>query len=324
MPDRRHWTVGADEHGARLDRWLTDTAGELSRARLQALIREGRLTIGGAVVTEPNYRVKRGDDVTLDIPPPAPLDLAPEQRALEIVFEDEHLLVLIKPAGLVVHPAPGHDKGTLVHALLAHCGDSLSGIGGVQRPGIIHRIDKDVSGLLVVAKHDKAHMGLAGQFTVHSVERSYQAIVYGRPTPPNGQIDRPIGRHPKDRKRQAIVASGKRALTDYRLLEQSTTLSRLLCTLHTGRTHQIRVHLAGLGTALVGDTLYRPRRKPKLPGALDEAVGKLDRIALHAAVLGFDHPVSGERHRYEAPCPPEIDALMVLACAGSADGSVPV
>jgi len=253
MPDRRHWTVGADDHGTRLDRWLADTACELSRARLQALIRDGHLAIGGTVVTEPNYRVKHGDRVALEVPPPVPLALAPERRRLEIVFEDEHLLVLVKPAGLVVHPAPGHAQGTLVQALLAHCGESLSGIGGVQRPGIVHRIDKDVSGLLVVAKHDRAHLGLAGQFTVHSVERSYQAIVYGRPMPTHGRIERPIGRHPKDRKRQAVVVSGKHAVTDYRLLAQGEGVSRLLCTLHTGRTHQIRVHLASLGTPLVGD-----------------------------------------------------------------------
>jgi 23S rRNA pseudouridine1911/1915/1917 synthase len=313
-PDAALVEIREGEAGRRLDTVLAERLGDLSRSRLQALLREGHLSLGDEVVTEGKRRVKPGERYSLVVPPPAPSVLAPEERPLDIVFEDDDLLVVDKPAGLVVHPAAGHDTGTLVHALLAHCGPSLSGIGGVQRPGIVHRIDKDVSGLLVVAKHDRVHQGLAGQFTVHSVDRRYEALVYGLPAHPEGVIDQPIARHPTDRKRMAIVAGGKRAVTRYRLLEAAGTLiARLELELETGRTHQIRVHLASLGHPLVGDRIYRPRRKPALPQALAQGIEGLDRVALHARVLGFTHPRTGEKLRFESAPPAIFDRLLELA-----------
>ena len=214
------------------------------------------------------------------------------------------------PAGLVVHPAPGHAGGTLVNALLAHCAGSLSGIGGVLRPGIVHRLDKDVSGLLVVAKHDRAHIGLAAQFSVHRIERAYQAIAWGVPPHRSGSVDRPIGRHPKDRKRMAVVEGGKRALSHYRMLEAFGALAaRLEVTLATGRTHQIRVHLGALGLGIIGDPVYRPRRRAPIGPALKAWLAAFDRIALHAYRLGFEHPVSGEWRRFERAPPPDFDRL---------------
>ena len=303
-------TTGPDDAGQRLDKFLASRWPELSRARLQDLIEAGEVRRDDAVITEGSSRVKPGQSYALHLPEPRPAIPQAEARPLDVVFEDEHLLLLDKPAGLVVHPAPGHARGTLVNALLAHCADSLSGIGGVLRPGIVHRLDKDVSGLLVVAKHDRAHVGLAAQFSVHRIERAYQAIVWGVPSPPGGSIDRPIGRHPRDRKRMAVVDGGKRALTHYRVQEAFGTLAaRLDLALATGRTHQIRVHLASLGLGIIGDPVYRPRRRPQIGAALLGHLANFERIALHAYRLGFVHPVTGVSCSFELPPPPSLDRL---------------
>jgi 23S rRNA pseudouridine1911/1915/1917 synthase len=303
-------TAGPDDAGQRLDKFLANRWPELSRARLQDLIAAGELRRDDAVITEGSSRVKPGQSYALRVPEPRPALPQAETLPLDVVFEDEHLVVLDKPAGLVVHPAPGHARGTLVNALLAHCADSLSGIGGVLRPGIVHRLDKDVSGLLVVAKHDRAHVGLAAQFSVHRIERRYQAIVWGVPPRPSGSVDRPIGRHPKDRKRMAVVEGGKRALTHYRMAEAFGTLAaRLELALATGRTHQIRVHLAALGLGIIGDPVYRSPRRPRIGAALRRYLTDFERIALHAYRLGFVHPVTGEWRIFERPPPAALDRL---------------
>ena len=303
-------TAGPDDAGQRLDKFLASRLPELSRARLQDLIEAGEVRRGDAVITEGSSRVKPGQSYAVHLPEPRPAAPQAEARPLEVLFEDEHLLVLDKPAGLVVHPAPGHARGTLVNALLAHCAGSLSGIGGVLRPGIVHRLDKDVSGLLVVAKHDRAHIGLAAQFSVHRIERAYEAMVWGVPQRRSGSVDQPIGRHPKERKRMAVVETGKRALTHYRLLEAFGTLAaRLDVALATGRTHQIRVHLAALGLGIVGDPVYRPRRRPQISAALRSYLASFERIALHAYRLGFEHPVSGEWRSFERAPPASFDRL---------------
>jgi 23S rRNA pseudouridine1911/1915/1917 synthase len=303
-------TAGPDDAGQRLDKFLASRLPELSRARLQELIAAGEVACDDAVITEASNRVKPGQTFAVHLPPPRAAAPERENRPLDVLFEDEHLLVLDKPAGMVVHPAPGHARGTLVNALLAHCADSLSGIGGVLRPGIVHRLDKDVSGLMVVAKHDRAHIGLAAQFSVHRIERAYEAIAWGVPARASGSIDRPIGRHPKDRKRMAVVEAGKRALTHYLVLEAFGDLAtRLDVALATGRTHQIRVHLGTLGLGIIGDPVYRPRRRPQPGPALRTILASFGRIALHARRLGFQHPLSGEWQRFDRPPPPAFERL---------------
>lgn len=297
--------AGISDDGARLDRFLAGRLPEVSRSRLQALIRAGQLCQGGREIDEPGHRVKPGDAFALVLPPPKAAAPTPEPHALQIVFEDAHIVVLVKPAGMVVHPAPGHSGGTLVNALIDHCGASLSGIGGVQRPGIVHRLDRDVSGVMVVAKHDRAHVGLAGQFSVHAIERRYEAVVWGVPAQAAGTVDRPIGRHPVDRKRMAIVVrGGKRAVTRWRVLGAAgTRAAHLEFSLETGRTHQIRVHAESLGHPIVGDRVYgRGRPRP----------GGLDRILLHARRLGFVHPVSGQTLCFDVPPPVEFEGILEL------------
>src|SRR3954447_13122731 len=311
--------VRAGAGGERLDRFLASRLPDMSRARLQALLRDGNLEEGGQPASDPSRRVRPGERYRLVVPPPRPADPALEERELRVLYEDPHLIVLVKPAGVVVHPAPGHAGGTLVNALLAHCKGSLSGIGGVERPGIVHRLDKEVSGVLVVAKDDRTHVGLAGQFTVHSVERVYEGVVWGVPGAAQGTIDAPIGRHPQDRLRMAVVRGGKRAVTRWRLLEAAgTRAARLEVRLETGRTHQIRVHLAQLGHPLLGARLYgaRPPRGAQLPV-------RLDRILLHARRLGFEHPITGERLAFDEPPPAEFDRILALLRADPMVGPHP-
>jgi 23S rRNA pseudouridine1911/1915/1917 synthase len=303
--------------GERLDRALAalHPAG-LSRSRLKALIEEGRVRVAGATITEPSRKVKAGDPVEIDVPAARAAHQEAQDIALSVAFEDAHLIVIDKPAGLVVHPAPGNAGGTLVNALLAHCRGSLSGIGGVERPGIVHRLDKDTSGLMVAAKHDRAHRHLAAQFARHDVERLYAAIVRGVPRPAEGDIEGAIGRDPRNRKKMSIVSSGgKAARTHYRTLERFSDRASLVeCRLATGRTHQIRVHLTALGCPLVGDATYG--RKPRAPAdPLDATMAAFPRQALDAFVLGFEHPETGERLRFERPFAPDLEALRARLAA---------
>ncbi|WP_018267065.1 RluA family pseudouridine synthase [Methylosinus sp. LW4] len=314
--------VPPEAAGARLDRFLAErpelVAAHLSRTRLKALIEDGRLTIGAAAARDASRRLAAGDSVTLAVPPPEPAEPQPENIPLNVVFEDAHLLVVDKPAGLVVHPAHGHETGTLVNALLAHCGASLSGIGGVKKPGIVHRIDKDTSGLLVVAKTDAAHKGLSRLFEDHGrklhLVREYLAFVWGAPERRHGVIEAPIGRHSTQREKMAVVPEerGREAVTHWELVENFGPASLVACQLETGRTHQIRVHMAHIGHPLIGDAAYGAGFKTKtalLAPAARAAVETLGRQALHAASLGFTHPVTREELMFESELPEDLTAL---------------
>lgn len=293
----------------RLDRALAEAIPGLSRARIQALVDENALHIAGRAVTDAASKKFEGQPFTLTVPAPLPDKAQAQDIALNIVFEDAHLIVVNKPAGLVVHPAAGHADGTLVNALLHHCKGQLSGIGGVQRPGIVHRIDRDTSGLLVIAKSDKAHEGLAKLFAAHDIERRYLAIVAGHPTPPAGTIRTQIGRSTTNRKKMAALpdGKGKHAVTHYRTLEQFKEASLVECRLETGRTHQVRVHMAHIGNPLIGDSTYNNRRKAFRFGSNQSY---FDRQALHAVSLGFIHPVTGERLGFESSLPEDIQLLL--------------
>jgi len=317
-------TAPVELRGERLDRALAGHFDALSRARVQALIREGAVRVGEATVIDPSLKLRGGETVTLAVPEPRPSEPEAQAIPLTIVYEDEHLIVIDKPAGLVVHPAAGHADGTLVNALIAHCGDSLSGIGGVRRPGIVHRLDKQTSGLMVVAKNDRAHRGLAEQFADHGregpLEREYQAFIWGQLRAEALVVDRPIGRDPRHRERMAVLPEGrgKNAVTFLYLDEtfppdaSDPLVSRIRCRLETGRTHQIRVHLSSLGHPLLGDPLYGGGFRTKA-NKLDEtaraALLALDRQALHAAVLGFAHPLNGNPMRFESALPQDMAAL---------------
>jgi 23S rRNA pseudouridine1911/1915/1917 synthase len=312
----------SDAHkGWRLDHFLAVNLPELSRSRLQGLIVNGAVTLGGATIGDPNKRVKPGDMVTILIPPPAPATPQPQSIPLTVVYEDSDLLVIDKPAGLVVHPAAGNLDGTLVNALLAHCGDSLPGIGGVARPGIVHRLDKDTSGLLVAAKTERAMRSLAKQFAAHAVERAYNAVVWGAPRAGEGLVEGNLGRNPFDRKRMAVLrGQGRPARTRYRVLEnfghEERAFAALVeCRLETGRTHQIRVHLAHIGHPLIGDSTYgRSRQPPRAKTPAQEAAygiaGGFPRQALHAGVLGFFHPTRQITLRFESAWPGDFSALV--------------
>ena len=285
------------EGGRRLDSEISARAG-VSRAAAQKWLDAGLVLVDGQARPK-NHQTRPGEVVTVTPPPARPLDAQPEDIPLCIVYEDDALLVVDKPRGMVVHPAAGNEQGTLVNALLAHCGSSLSGINGVLRPGIVHRIDKDTSGLLAVAKTDAAHLGLSAQLEAHSMEREYRAVVHGRLRESEGVIDAPLARHPVHRKKMAVVPGGRRAVTHYRVLEQFPRFCYLSCRLETGRTHQIRVHMASIGHPLAGDPLYGPARGLSIGGQ-----------CLHAAVLGFTHPVTGEFLRFVSPLPDYFEALL--------------
>ncbi len=295
--------------GQRLDKALADASG-LSRERIKALIGEGAVMMDGQAVAQPSAKAGAGAAWAIRVPAPATAQAAPQDIALAVVYEDDALIVIDKPAGLVVHPAAGNPDGTLVNALLHHCRGQLSGIGGVARPGIVHRIDKDTSGLLVVAKTDVAHEGLARQFADHSITRAYRAITAGVPMPASGTIRGSIGRSSHDRKKMALVEDGrgKHAVTHYRVLSTLDAAALVECRLETGRTHQVRVHLASIGHSLLGDPVYGrcpPRLRPVLA-----ALG-FRRQALHAAELGFIHPVDARALHFTSPTPVDMQTLLV-------------
>ncbi|HEX3424232.1 MAG TPA: RluA family pseudouridine synthase [Sphingomicrobium sp.] len=294
--------------GWRLDRALAAAVPTLSRERLKALIRGGAVEAQGSAIRDPALKVRGGEALRVAVPEALPAHNEPQDIPLAIVFEDEHLLVVDKPAGLVVHPAAGNLDGTLVNALLHHCAGSLSGIGGVARPGIVHRIDKDTSGLLVVAKTDVAHEGLAKQFAAHSIDRRYLAIVSDVPKSGNGAVDAPLARSAANRKKIAIVQGnrGKRAVTHWKLLEVLKHSALVECRLETGRTHQVRVHMASIGHPLLGDPVYG--RTGKVHGKVLKELG-FQRQALHAATLGFTHPVTKNRLSFSSAMPPDMQEL---------------
>ncbi len=291
--------ITAEENGTRLDSYLAEQLEGISRSYIQKLIGDGLIQVNQKTV-KANYKVKTGDQLVVEIPEAAPIDIQPEPMDLDIVYEDSDLLIVNKPVGLVVHPAHGHYSGTLVNGLMAHCTD-LSGINGKMRPGIVHRIDKDTSGLLMIAKNDMAHQHLAEQLKEHSIKRAYYALVQGVISEPAGLVDAPIGRHEVDRKKMAVTfKNSKEARTHYYVKERFARTTFIECRLETGRTHQIRVHMAYLGHPLVGDPLYGTRKNNlDFPGQ-----------ALHAYALGFVHPRTGEELYFEAPLPEHFQAVL--------------
>ena len=355
----------AEDTGARLDKWLSDRIEGLTRTRLKTMIEGGALSRNGEVFTDPSWRLRADEAFRLVAPPIAPAEPQPEAIELDVCFEDDDLIVVMKPAGLVVHPAAGNWTGTLVNALIAHCGESLSGIGGVARPGIVHRLDKETSGLLVAAKTDRAHLGLSRDFAEHAIERAYEAVCVGVPRPSVGTVDAPIGRFGANRKKMTVLgpsgprmmsqqqaedaamqaleeeeaadedglpAGAKRAVTHYRALQAfgrsraklsgDAVAALIECRLETGRTHQIRAHMAHIGHPLLGDPVYG--RGPGLPGlkpgdpAADHALAVMTRFrrqALHARILGFSHPVTGADLRFEADPPDDFRALIEALAA---------
>jgi 23S rRNA pseudouridine1911/1915/1917 synthase len=314
--------VAAEEAGERLDRVLAARVAELSRSRHKALILAGRVAIDGATIRDPSHHVNAGSTIALDLPPPEELDIAPENIALDVVYEDDELIIIDKPAGLVVHPAAGNWTGTLVNALVAHCGESLSGVGGVKRPGIVHRLDKDTTGLMVVAKTDHAHRALSAQFADHGrtgpLRRGYLAFVWGAPDRPRGTIDKPIDRHPRARDKMAVREGGREAITHWEVLERypgadgAPVASLLACRLETGRTHQIRVHLAAIGHPLLGDEVYGGGFKTKANQLAPEARSALEalgRQALHAYLLAVEHPSQGKNLEFRSELPDDLVCL---------------
>ncbi len=331
MDKTQQFDITPEEAGGRIDAVLAarETEG-LSRSRLKALIREGALTQNEVAVRDPSRKVKADELYVLRIPQTKPVSLVPVDIALDILYEDDDLLVINKPAGLTVHPGAGNHDHTLVHALLAHCGDSLSGIGGEARPGIVHRLDKDTSGLIVVAKHDHAHQGLSAQLSDRTLSRRYQALIWGTPQPPKGSIEGAIGRSPRNRKKMAVLAhGGKEATTHYECHHTWRThptdrqasqplVSLVACKLETGRTHQIRVHMTHAGYPLIGDPLYGGRSVSRMaqyteeqcPAVMRKALEVFPRQALHAAEIGFVHPISKEKHTFRCNLPDDMAELI--------------
>ncbi len=319
-----NFLVDETSTGLRLDRFLAIQLPLISRSRLKQLIKQGEVSLNGAKIEEPNYRVKPADKIVVNSPPPATALPQAQDIPLDVIFEDAHLIVINKPPGLVVHPAAGNWDGTLVNALLAHCGDTLSGIGGVKRPGIVHRLDKDTSGLMVIAKTDLAHTRLSEQFAAHGkdgkLERAYKTLVWARPRHTRGLVNAPLGRKPNNRLKQAVLKSGGRqSVTHYEVLqefiegEKGPLLSLVRCVLETGRTHQIRVHMAHIGCPVVGDETYGSgfkTRVQKLPQSAQHHLETLKRQALHAHLLGFEHPTTREKLRFESELPQDFIALL--------------
>ncbi|MEM9222230.1 MAG: RluA family pseudouridine synthase [Pseudomonadota bacterium] len=308
--------IVAEKEG-RADAIVAGAVEALSRTRAQSLIRAGAVELNGVPLNDPSKRLAPGDILNVTVPPPEPARPRPQKLPLDVLYEDDAVIVLNKPAGLVVHPAAGHAEGTLVNALLAHCGDSLSGIGGVLRPGIVHRLDKDTSGVMVVAKSDSAHQSLSAQFADHGrtgpLRRRYDALIWGVVRPPKGTIQKPIGRHRHDRQRFAVVENGKTAITHYVTHELFTEVSRVRCTLETGRTHQIRVHMAAMGHPLLGDPLYGAgfaSKANRLGAPAKAALSSLGRQALHASDLAFAHPSSGTLMQFTAELPQDFSCLI--------------
>lgn len=314
--------VGAEDAGSRLDRMLAARVAELSRSRLKALIEDGQVRVGEKAVRDPAYHVKAGEMVTVEVPPAEPAEPAAENIPLDVVYEDAAIIVINKPAGLVVHPAAGHASGTLVNALIAHCGASLSGIGGVKRPGIVHRLDKDTTGILVAAKTDAAHKSLTKQFADHgrtgALRRVYAALAWSAPKLPSGRIDLPIDRHRTAREKMAVREGGREAITHWQVLERfggvgsDAVACALACELETGRTHQIRVHLAHAGHPLLGDDVYGSGFKTKATRLNERARGLLEglrRQALHAAHLTIEHPLTREEMSFDADWPDDMAQL---------------
>lgn len=322
----RSYHIEEDQQGTRLDRFLINATEGVSRTYLQKLIREGEITVNGKVAKQPSYQLQRGDRVCMTLPAPRPLDtIQPENISLNILHEDSHLIVLNKPAGMLVHPTNAVNVGTLVNALLAHCTD-LSGIGGVERPGIVHRLDKDTSGVLVVAKKDVVHRELSVQFERHSITRQYVAVVCGTPAETTGTIDAQIARSRRDRRRMTTVETGGRhAVTHYEVLETYSKFAFVQLTLETGRLHQIRVHLQGIGHPVAGDAIYGGEQRALNDAStveLRQALTRLKRQALHARLLGFVHPATGKNLTFSASMPKDMQRV-VSALRGKAAGQHP-
>lgn len=297
-----YFTFAAEKEdvGTRIDVFLAENMEDLSRSGVQKLIEEGMITLNGGK-TKANYKLREKDVIDVTVPEVKEVEILPEDIPLDILYEDADVIVVNKPQGMVVHPAPGHTSGTLVNALMFHCGDDLSGINGEKRPGIVHRIDKDTSGVLMIAKNDMAHQSLAAQLAEHSITRKYNAVVYNGFNEDEGTVNKPIGRNPQDRKKMAVTEKHSRhAVTHYRVIERMEKFTLIEAQLETGRTHQIRVHMTYIGHPLLGDPVYGPKKQPV----------SLEGQALHARVLGFIHPRTGEYMEFEAPLPPHFEALL--------------